>query len=137
MTITVQFEESCDRVTHEEVRGASREAGGPHRRAVPISQPVKANESQQFQKFVQSVKEKKEALEQERLAHQNAERIAREEEKASSAPESDEETEDEEEISPEERVAEVCASKWRHSQAAIDVHHHPRRKRRSLPYSWN
>jgi len=74
MTITVQFEESCDRMTPEEARGPPREPAGSHRRTVTGSQAVKANESQRFQGFVGSVKEKKEALELQRLAQQETER---------------------------------------------------------------
>jgi hypothetical protein len=128
MPITVQFVESYDRDTLEEARGGA----GPHRRAVHVSQPVEAKESQRFQGFVRSVKEKKDALEQGRISEQDAERIAGEE----VVLEVGEDTEDEE-GSPEETVAEVCASKRRPLQAAIDIHRLSRRKRRSLPYSWN
>jgi hypothetical protein len=100
MPITVQFEESCDRTTPDEAYGGSEGVARPHSRAVPVSQPVKASESHRFQEFAASVKEKKEALEQESLADQDAERFVR-----------GEDTEDEGEIFPETSVTEVCASK--------------------------
>ena len=129
MPISLQFEESCERTTPEDVHGGSRGAAEPQSRAVPVSQPVKATESQRF-RFAASVKE---AL----LADQEAERIVREEEETRLALEADEDTEDEEESFPGVSVAEVCAFKRRPSQAVIDVHHLPRRKRRSPTYSWS